>query len=73
MRPQGNYREDPISARGLCVQLAKVCAGWVWLGDDAYRAATHLKTGFGRVRLGGLDIRVTLSSSFASSLSCASC
>lgn len=28
----------------------------VWLGDDAYRAATHLKTGFGGVRLGCLDV-----------------
>jgi hypothetical protein len=31
---------------------------------------THLKTSFGRVRLGRLDVRVTLSTCLASSLSC---
>jgi hypothetical protein len=40
------------------------------LGDDAYRAATHLETGFGGVRLGRLDLRIALSSSLSSSLAC---
>jgi hypothetical protein len=40
--------------------------------DDAYRAATHLKTGFGGVRFWGLDLRIALSASLASCLSYAS-
>jgi hypothetical protein len=38
------------------------------LGDDAYRAATHLKAGFGGVRFGCLDVRIALSSCLASGL-----
>jgi hypothetical protein len=45
----------------------------VRLGDDAYRAATHLKTGFGGVRLGSLDLRIAFSSCLATCLSCATC
>jgi len=71
MRPQGNCGEDGTLARGFFVLHAKHCAGCN--GDDAYWAATHLKAGFGGVRLGSLDLRIALSSCLATCLSCASC
>ena len=43
------------------------------LGDDAYRAATYLKTGFGGVRLGCLDVCIAFPSSLASGLACEVC
>ncbi|KAH9872606.1 hypothetical protein J1614_004999 [Plenodomus biglobosus] len=62
-----------VSASFLCAECENRCAGW-WLGDDAlYRAATHLETRFGRVRLCRLDVRIALSSCLASRLSCRRC
>jgi hypothetical protein len=60
-----------ISASFFCA----ACEGTrgVLLGDDAYRAATHLKAGFGGVRLGSLDLRIAFPSCLASCLSCAPC
>lgn len=46
--------------------------GGVSSGDDAYKASTHLKTGFGGVRFWGLDLGIALSTSLASCLSYAS-
>jgi hypothetical protein len=69
MRPQGNYIEDAKSARRSLCGMRQERRG-APLGDDAYRAATHLKTGFGGVRLGRLDVCIAFSSGLASGLAC---
>lgn len=62
-----------VSAALLCAECESKGAGW-WLGHDAlFRAATHLETGFGGVRLGGLDVRVAFSSRLASCLAWGPC
>jgi hypothetical protein len=75
MRPQGNCKEMQSQRVILESRCKSPMRGVGVLGIDKarYWAATDLKTGFGGMRLGCLDVGVTLASRLASCLSCARC
>jgi hypothetical protein len=75
MRPQGNCERTQSQRVVIDSSGEGPMRGVAELGADKMRgwAATDLKTGFGGVRLGCLDVRIALSTRLAPCLSCARC